>query len=64
MLPGGWNVHGPAYGHVLSSRSIGAVMSKRQSRPSAQYRYEHYDPRLPNRGVAPSAESGMDRARQ
>jgi hypothetical protein len=41
-------VRGPEReGKILSAiPSRGGVMAKRHGRPSAQYRYEHYDPRF------------------
>ena len=39
--PGAWGNPG---GTGLEGKG-GAIMAKRYGRPSAQYRYEHYDPR-------------------
>lgn len=38
----------PGFTQVTGHRNVqrGGVMGKRHGRPSAQYRYEHYDPRM------------------
>jgi hypothetical protein len=46
VAPATGRSHKPA---ALRYENRGGVMAKRHGRPSAQYRYEHYDPQIPER---------------